>query len=79
MTTTPPTPRTWWKWNLVPRGVLVYHLDDESPCPACAATLRVTHEEQDVGGTSVAQDLECTSCQWGQGYDVHGFVWARRP
>jgi hypothetical protein len=78
-TTTTLTPRTWWKWNQAPAGALVYHLDDGSPCPACGGALRVTHEEQDVGGNPVAQDLECSACTWGQGFDVHGFVWARRP
>ncbi len=77
--TTPTTRTRWWKWNQVPAGAVVYYLDGESPCPACAAPLRVTLEEQDVGGNPVAQDLECTRCTWGPGFDVHGFVWARRP
>lgn len=71
MPTTTTTPRTWWRWDQVPAGVLVA-LDIESPCPACAAPLHVTRDEHD------AQDVECTACAWAQGFEK-GFVWARRP
>lgn len=71
-TTTTTTPRTWWRWDQAPAGVLVFHLNDDSPCPACAAPLRVTRDEHD------AQDVECTACAWAQGFEK-GFVWARRP